>query len=99
MLFGNESICTLHYFYPDSFSLIEGDIRDNGLLRSSLNDKDVVLHLAAIVGDPAYSVRADEAAEINDVVTKSLGVIADEVGVDRIMYSSTCSVIGPVKSG
>jgi nucleoside-diphosphate-sugar epimerase len=94
LLFGSTSVDTMQYFYPNSFRLIHGDIRDEKILRKCLEGQDIVIHLAAIVGDPACSVKADEAVETNVNSTKLLAKISDELGIGKLVFSSTCSVYG-----
>jgi nucleoside-diphosphate-sugar epimerase len=94
LFFGDISIRSLPFFYPDTYKLIEGDIRNESLLRECMEGVDTVFHLAAIVGDPACAVRADETVETNGTATKNIGVLAEELNVNRLIYSSTCSVYG-----
>lgn len=93
-LFGRHPIQTLEYFYPESFRIVEGDIRNEAALTSAFQHKDVLIHLAAIVGDPACSVRADEAVATNYDATVRIADIADSLGIARMIFSSTCSVYG-----
>ena len=93
-LFGRTSIQSLEYFYPDSLTVVEGDIRKPELVASVLKDTDSLVHLAAIVGDPACSVRADETVETNYNATTTLANLADDAGVTQMIFSSTCSVYG-----
>ena len=94
LLFGEQPIRTLHYFYPDLFHLVRADIRDQQVLTRTMKDKDIVIHLAAIVGDPACSVKADEAVETNVTATDNIAALADKMGVGKFIFSSTCSVYG-----
>ncbi len=93
-MFGSSSISTLQYFYPNEFKMVSGDIRDSDCIRSVIKGHDTVVHLAAIVGDPACSVRVDEAVEVNYEATKALAKSADNAGVDHFIFASTCSVYG-----
>ena len=47
--------------HPD-FEFLRGDIRDRAMVRASLEDIDAVVHLAAIVGDPACAREPDGSA-------------------------------------
>lgn len=93
-MFGDSSIKTLQYFYPDQFKMISADIRNNDSIESAIIGHDTIVHLAAIVGDPACSVRVDEAVEVNYEATKALANSADSMGVDHFIFASTCSVYG-----
>jgi len=74
--------------------LIRGDIRDPDARRQALEGADAVVHLAAIVGDPACARDPDLSNEVN--VGGSRGVVADarDLGVQRLVFASTCSNYG-----
>lgn len=76
------------------FELIEGDLRDLDSAARALRDADAVIHLAAVVGDPACAARAQEAEEINVDCTRSMARLASGLGVRRMLLASTCSVYG-----
>ena len=57
--------------YP-SYSLIRGDIRDIKLLEKSMKDIDFVVHLAAIVGEPACRKFEEDAKSINLLITMNV---------------------------
>ncbi len=94
MLFGNDSVEILKHFYPHSFELVKEDIRNQKAIEESMEEKDAIVHLAAIVGDPACSVRVQEAVETNYEATKAVASQANELGVPRLLFASTCSVYG-----
>jgi len=74
--------------------LFPGDIRKSDDINDALNDTDVIIHLAAIVGDPACTVQADNAIETNYLSTLRLAMAAKEKGIEKFIFSSTCSVYG-----
>src|SRR5262245_39931396 len=47
------------------FRLVVGDVRDRDTVRRAVEAVDAVVHLAAIVGEPACVVAPDEARSIN----------------------------------
>ena len=73
-----------------SVKFIYGDIRDRHLLRKILPGYDVVIWLAAIVGDGACAVDPFLTQSINEDTVKWL---ADNYG-GKIIFPSTCSVYG-----
>jgi nucleoside-diphosphate-sugar epimerase len=77
-----------------NLDLFPGDIRKSNDINDALNDVDVVLHLAAIVGDPACAVQADNATETNYLSTLRLAVAAKDKGIKKFIFASTCSVYG-----
>jgi nucleoside-diphosphate-sugar epimerase len=80
--------------YEDSYrkpvSFVRGDIRDRACLLPFLANADVVIWLAAIVGDGACALDPAAAAEVNQESVRWLA----EVFPRRIIFLSTCSVYG-----
>jgi nucleoside-diphosphate-sugar epimerase len=74
--------------------LIRGDIRDPDARRRALEGAYAVVHLAAIVGDPACARDPELSNDVN--VEGSRGLMADarELGVERLVFASTCSNYG-----
>jgi nucleoside-diphosphate-sugar epimerase len=79
--------------HPD-FEFRRGDVRDAEAVRHALAGTDAVVHLAAIVGDPACARQPDLARDIN--LTASLGLVAQcrTAGLSRFVFASTCSNYG-----
>lgn len=78
---------------PD-LDIIIGDIRDTETVQEALEDVDAVVHLAAIVGDPACSVKGDTAVETNYLATLNIARAARDRGIKKFIFASTCSVYG-----
>ena len=78
----------------DGFEFLRGDVRDRSLMDSALEDVDRVVHLAAIVGDPACSRQPELAHEVNEGATLALLEDARSRGVERFVFASTCSNYG-----
>lgn len=76
------------------FELIEGDCRDVDAAARALKDADAVIHLAAVVGDPACAANEREAVETNRQATAMLAKLSRGLGVKRMLFASTCSVYG-----
>jgi nucleoside-diphosphate-sugar epimerase len=74
--------------------VIRGDIRDADARKRALSGADSVVHLAAIVGDPACALDPAVSDEVNVQATKALVADAGEAGVDRLVFASTCSNYG-----
>ena len=49
----------------NKINLIKGDIRDLGLLESSIKNHDVVIHLACISNDPSFEMNPNLGKSIN----------------------------------
>jgi nucleoside-diphosphate-sugar epimerase len=76
--------------YRKPVPFVYGDIRDHGKLKKYLAWADVVVWLAALVGDPACALNEELTKEIN---TNSVRYLIDNFK-GRIIYLSTCSVYG-----
>jgi nucleoside-diphosphate-sugar epimerase len=74
--------------------LIVGDVRDEAGRRRALESIDAVVHLAAIVGDPACARDPDVSHAVNVEGTAALVADAAEAGVARFVFASTCSNYG-----
>lgn len=77
-----------------AFEFRHGDVRDRQAVRSALSGMEAVVHLAAIVGDPACARDPDLAREVN--LKASLALIEDSqrAGIERFVFASTCSNYG-----
>jgi nucleoside-diphosphate-sugar epimerase len=74
--------------------VIRGDVRDEAAREAALRGVDEVVHLAAIVGDPACARDPVEAAQVNIEGTRALIESARRAGATRIVFASTCSNYG-----
>jgi len=77
-----------------NLEVMMGDIRNIDDLKKSIRDVDYIVHLAAIVGDPACSVQGDVAVETNFLSTIRLARLARENKIKKFIFASTCSVYG-----
>jgi nucleoside-diphosphate-sugar epimerase len=76
------------------FEFIKGDVRNEEEIDKALEGIDAVVHLAAIVGDPACKKFSEEANETNWDASVSLFEKAEKAGVKRFVFASTCSNYG-----
>jgi nucleoside-diphosphate-sugar epimerase len=89
----------LHVWNHRNFDFVQGDIRDRGLTRGALEDVSAIVHLAAIVGDPACARQPSLAREVNLEGTRKLFDDAEAMGIRRVVFASTCSNYGMRDSG
>lgn len=82
------------YQSDDSFEFVKGDICDAATVRKALSDIGAVVHLAAIVGDPACRDNPELATRVNRLGAELLCNEAIEKGVARFIFASTCSNYG-----
>jgi len=71
-----------------------GDCRNIQDVVKAMREVSSVVHLAAIVGDPACEVDRKATIEINYAATRMLVEIAKGNGVERFLFASSCSVYG-----
>jgi nucleoside-diphosphate-sugar epimerase len=71
---------------------VKKDIRDATV--ADLRGFDAVLHLAALSNDPLGDYNAQLTNEINHLATVRLAQVAKDAGVQRFVFSSTCSNYG-----
>ena len=74
--------------------VIRADMRDDEARRRALTDTEAVVHLAAIVGDPACALDPKVSDDVNVQATRALVADANELGVERLVFASTCSNYG-----
>lgn len=93
--FGGEAIIDL--LQVDKFRFIHGDIRNKEQVQVALKDIDCVVHLAAIVGEPACNLSPIVAKEVNDQGSKVLCDFSKVNNIKRFIHISTCSNYGVSK--
>ncbi|HEX4436021.1 MAG TPA: NAD(P)-dependent oxidoreductase [Solirubrobacteraceae bacterium] len=74
--------------------VVRGDIRDADARAKALDGAEGVVHLAAIVGDPACALDPEVSNDVNVKATESLVADAKAAGVSRLVFASTCSNYG-----
>ena len=94
LMFGGESL--LDIWYNKNFSFINCDINNREQLATIFlkNNFDGVIHLAAIVGDPACKLYSDLAIKTNWESSKWLIDKSRTSGVSKFIFASTCSNYG-----
>ena len=74
--------------------LVEGDVRDAAARAEALEGAEALVHLAAIVGDPACAQAPELSQAINVDASQALFGEAGERGIARLIFASTCSNYG-----
>ena len=94
LMFGGESL--LDIWHNKNFNFIKCDINDYEKLEIIFdkNNFDAIIHLAAIVGDPACKLYPDLAKKTNWTSSKWLIDKSKKVGVSKFIFASTCSNYG-----
>ncbi|SVB97745.1 uncharacterized protein METZ01_LOCUS250599, partial [marine metagenome] len=90
--------CDINYF-PTPFdndlheiSNVVSDIRD--ITEKDLKKVDVIMHLAGLSNDPLGELNSKLTHEINYLSTVRLAKISKQVGVQKFIFSSSCSTYG-----
>jgi nucleoside-diphosphate-sugar epimerase len=73
---------------------VHGDVRDADARGAALDGAEAVVHLAAIVGDPACARDPELSHAVNVEGSRALASDARERGVERFLFASTCSNYG-----
>jgi nucleoside-diphosphate-sugar epimerase len=92
---GGESL--LGAWCHPGFEFVRGDIRDRATVTAAVSGRDAVVHLAAIVGDPACARNPDMARAVNLDASLRLIEESKQAGVARFVFASTCSNYGRMK--
>ena len=94
LMFGGESL--LDIWHNVNFNFIKCDINNWDDMNNILinNQFDAVIHLAAIVGDPACRLQSELAIKTNWQSTKWLLDKSLEIGINKFVFASTCSNYG-----
>ncbi|HTR22528.1 MAG TPA: NAD(P)-dependent oxidoreductase [Terriglobales bacterium] len=95
LLHGGEPL--LGVWAHPSFEFVHGDIRDPQKVQECVKGMDAVVHLAAIVGDPACARQPDLARTVNLESSLALMKESQRAGVNRFIFASTCSNYGKMK--
>jgi nucleoside-diphosphate-sugar epimerase len=92
LLHGQEDIASA--LEERGVEVIRGDVRNRDARRAALAGAEAVVHLAAIVGDPACARDAQLSHEVNVLGSRALSNEARDAGVERFVFASTCSNYG-----
>ena len=92
LTYGDKGIEELYKY--NNFELVKGNITDIMSIVDAMKNADAVVHLAAIVGDPAGSIKPKETLQINYFSTGVLADVAKYLGISRFIFASTCSIYG-----
>jgi nucleoside-diphosphate-sugar epimerase len=92
VIFGNSAVEDLRA-HP-RFELLEGDLRHAEAVVRAVKGSDAVVHMGAIVGDPACALDEQITRDINTIATRLIIQVCRGYGVRRLLFASTCAVYG-----
>ena len=81
----------------EDIEVVSGDVRDRDSVRQAMQDTEVVFHLAALIGIP-YSYHAP-VSYVRTNIEGTLNVLqcARELGVERVIHTSTSEAYGTAR--
>ncbi|MFU1782660.1 NAD-dependent epimerase/dehydratase family protein [Haloarcula japonica] len=82
----------------DGLEFRRGDVREYGDVESAMRGVDRVIHLAAVTGASSTHERRDETFAINYDGTENVLTAAGKLGVDHVVFASSCNVYGRATS-
>ncbi|MDT3434248.1 SDR family oxidoreductase [Haloarcula sp. 1CSR25-25] len=82
----------------DGLVFRRGDVREYGDVESAMRGVDRVIHLAAITGAASTHERREETFAINYDGTENVLTAAGKLGVDHVVFASSCNVYGRATS-
>jgi nucleoside-diphosphate-sugar epimerase len=74
--------------------VVRGDVRDADARERAFSGANAIVHLAAIVGDPACGRDPELSNSVNVGGSQSVVEDAKRLGVERLVFASTCSNYG-----
>ncbi|MBN1528603.1 MAG: SDR family oxidoreductase [Thermoleophilaceae bacterium] len=81
----------------DRIELVVADVRD--IPREALEGVDGVIHLAGLSNDPTAEYDPEANWQMNAVATEALGRACVEHGIERVVFSSSCSLYDGLPPG
>ena len=78
----------------ENLTVVQGDIRDQELIRKTLPGHDAVIHLACISNDPSFELNPNLGRSINLEAFRPLVESSRDAGIQRFIYASSSSVYG-----
>jgi nucleoside-diphosphate-sugar epimerase len=98
LMFGVEPLKHFLKNPNPNLAVIVGDIQNEDDVQRALDSADAVIHLAAIVGDPACAADSELAVNVNFNATVRLADLCKKSKIRRFVFASTCSVYGMGKT-
>jgi len=89
---------TLMGTVDEGLTFRRGDVREYGDVESAMRGVDTVVHLAAITGAASTHDRREETVAVNYEGTENVLTAAGKLGVDNVVFASSCNVYGRATS-
>ncbi|MHA1917915.1 MAG: NAD-dependent epimerase/dehydratase family protein [Candidatus Ranarchaeia archaeon] len=92
LLYGDEGIKEL--MNKENFEFIKGNMLHIDEIIQAIDSVDAVVHLAAIVGDPACKTIPSQTIQTNYLSSMAIAEACKTLQINRLIFLSTCSVYG-----
>jgi nucleoside-diphosphate-sugar epimerase len=91
-LYGDDAIAKWKD-HPD-LEIVEADFRRVDVVVRAMRGVKMVVHLGAIVGDPACALDEELTIETNLIATRMIAEVTKGAGIEKFIFASSCSVYG-----
>lgn len=95
LLFSGRGLLSLLQY--ENFKFIKEDIYNTSTYKNFIDSETVVIHLAAVVGEPASRKMPEETIKTNLEATKRVIDLAIKKRIRKFIFASTCSNYGKNK--
>jgi len=92
LLYGDDSLAEL--YHAEDFELVQGDFRNVEAVVRAVQRMSSIIHLGAVVGDPACALDEEFTFEVNLAATRMIAEVGKGYGIRRFLFASSCSVYG-----
>ena len=97
-IYGNNT-SVLNFLDEENYTFVYGDMRDDKICKAALRDKDIVIILGGLVGDPITKKYPELSKDINvDGVLNFINKV-DNFNIEKLIFVSTCSNYGLLPEG
>ncbi len=97
LIYGNNT-CVLNHIHNPNYQFIYGDMLDKSVLERAIQESEIVVILAGLVGDPITKKYPRAAALINDDGIRNVVDTSVEKGISQLIFISTCSNYGLISN-
>jgi dTDP-glucose 4,6-dehydratase len=81
----------------EDIEVYAGDLRDASAVRAAMEGIDLIFHLGALIAIPYSYVHPREVVETNVIGTLNVLMAGRELGIERLMHTSTSEVYGTAR--
>ncbi len=92
LVYGGQAL--LPFAGMPAFRFVKGDVTDKVSLAKAMPGHDAIIHLAALVGEAVCDLDPEATVKINRDASISALHLAEDAGIPRFLFFSTCSNYG-----